>query len=195
MSPKYYKGLVVLGTSGGDSGAVCIMVALNAKTGKVVWHYSSIPSTPKSYGWKTWPAQRWYFGGGAIWDPPSIDPKNNLVYYGTGQALPFNGLLNGPGAEYGTDGVYALNVMTGKFVWWFQEVHHDIWDYDSMQTPIVETVKQNGKSIDVVDHINKDAYNYVLNADTGKPVVGVVETPVPQDPLNHTYPTQPIPTG
>ena len=195
VSPKYYKGLVVLGTAGGDSGAVCMAVALNAKTGKVVWHYSTIPSTPKAYGWKTWPAQRWYFGGGAIWDPPAIDPKNNLVYYGTGQALPFNGLMNGPGAEYGTDGVYALNVMTGKFVWWFQEVHHDIWDYDSMQTPIVETIQKGGKSIDVVDHINKDAYNYVLDANTGKPVIQVVETPVPQDPADHTYPTQPIPVG
>jgi len=64
-----------------------------------------------------------------------------------------------------------------------------------MQTPIVETIKKDGKSIDVVDHINKDAYNYVLDAKTGKPVIEVVETPVPQDPADHTYPTQPIPKG
>src|SRR5581483_9497661 len=99
------------------------------------------------------------------------------------------------GAEAGTDGVYAIHVLTGKFAWWFQEVHHDIWDYDSMQTPLVETINVNGKEMEVVDHINKDAYNYVLDAATGKPVIKVVETPVPQDPRDHTYPTQPIPVG
>ncbi len=195
VSPLYYKGLVLIGTTGGDWGGACEMVAIDAKTGKVRWHYSSIPSNPKAYGWNTWPANRWYYGGGAIWDMPSIDPKRDLVYFGTGQPLPFNGLINGPGAEYGTDGVYALHALTGQFAWWFQEVHHDIWDYDGMQTPLVETITLNGKKVDVVDHINKNAYNYVLDAATGKPVIGVVETPVPQDPRAHTYPTQPIPVG
>jgi quinohemoprotein ethanol dehydrogenase len=195
VSPVYYKGLVVLGTSGGDGGASAIDVALDAKTGKVKWHYSQIPSNPKAYGWNTWPSKRYYSGGGAVWDPPSINPKLDLVYFTAGQPQPFNGLINGPGAEYGTDGVYALNALTGKFAWWFQEVHHDIWDYDADNTSIVETITHNGKKVDVVDNINKDGYNYVLDAVTGKPVVGVVETPVPQEPLAHTYPTQPIPVG
>ncbi len=195
VSPVYYKGVVIIGTTGGDWGGACEAVALNAKTGKVLWHYSSIPSNPKAYGWNTWPANRWYYGGGAVWDMPSVDPTLGLVYFGVGQPLPFNGLINGPGAEYGTDGVYAFNALTGKFAWFFQEVHHDIWDYDGMQTPLVETIAHNGKKMDIVDHINKDAYNYVLDAATGKPVIGVVETPVPQDPRDHTYPTQPIPVG
>ncbi len=195
VSPVYYKGLVLIGTTGGDTGGTCETVALDAKTGKVKWHYSSIPSNPKAYGWSSWPANRWYYGGGAIWDMPSVDPKRDLVFVGTGQPLPFNGLINGPGAELGTDGVYAFNALTGKFAWFFQEVHHDIWDYDGMQTPLVETITINGKQVDVVDHINKDAYNYVLDAATGKPVISVVETPVPQDPRAHTYPTQPIPAG
>jgi len=195
VSPLYYKGLVVIGTTGGDWGGTCEMVALDAKTGKVAWHYSNIPSDPKAYGWNTWPANRWYYGGGAIWDMGAIDSKLDLVYFGVGQALPFNGLINGAGAEYGTDGVYAIHVLTGKFAWWFQEVHHDIWDYDGMQTPLFETVTMNGKQVDVVDHINKNAYNYVLDAATGKPAISVVETPVPQDPRAHTYPTQPIPAG
>ncbi len=195
VSPVYYKGLVILGTTGGDWGGACEVVALDAKSGKVKWHYSTIPSNPKAYGWNTWPATRWYYGGGAIWDMPAVDSKLDLVYVGTGNPLPFNGLINGPGAEYGTDGVYALHALTGKFAWWFQEVHHDIWDYDAMQTPLVETVKVAGKTIDVVDHINKDGYNYVLDPATGKPVVKVVETPVPQSAVDHTYPTQPIPVG
>jgi alcohol dehydrogenase (cytochrome c) len=195
VSPVYYKGLVILGTTGGDWGGACIEVALNAKTGKVVWHYSSIPSNPKAYGWNTWPSDRYYYGGGAVWDMPSINPKLDLVYFGVGNPNPFNGLINAPGAEYGTEGVYALHALTGKFAWFYQEVHHDIWDYDGMQTPLFETVNRGGKRVDVVDHINKDAYNYILDAATGRPVVGVKETPVPQNPLAHTYPTQPIPVG
>src|SRR5579862_2572075 len=195
VSPVYYKGLVIIGTTGGDQGGACESVALDAKTGKVVWHYSSIPSNPKTYGWNTWPSTRWYYGGGAVWDMPAVDPTLGLVYFGVGQPLPFNGLINGPGEELGTDGVYAFNAMTGKFAWFYQEVHHDIWDYDGMQTPLVETITHNGKKMDIIDHINKDAYNYVLDAATGKPVVGVVETPVPTNPLDHSYPTQPIPVG
>src|SRR5579862_9349802 len=195
VSPVYYKGEVIIGTTGGDWGGACETVALDAKTGKVKWHYSSIPSNPKAYGWNTWPANRYYFGGGAIWDMPAVDSALDMVYVGTGNPLPFNGLINGPGAEYGTDGVYAIHALTGKFGWFFQEVHHDIWDYDGMETPLVDTISIGGKQTDVVDHINKDAYNYVLDAATGKPVVKVVETPVPQEPKDHTYPTQPIPVG
>jgi len=195
VSPVYYKGLVLLGSTGGDSGGACIEVGLDAKTGSVKWHYSNIPSTPKAYGWNTWPANRYYYGGAAVWDMPAVDPKYDLMYVGTGNPLPFNGLINGPGAEYGTDSVYAIHALTGKFAWMFQEVHHDIWDYDGMQTPLVETISSGGKQIDVVTHINKDAYSYVLDAQTGKPVVPVTERPVPQDPLSHTYPTQPFPAG
>jgi glucose dehydrogenase len=194
-SPLYYKGLVVGGTSGGDSGASAIAYALDAKTGKVKWHYSVIPSNPKAYGWNTWPSQRFYFGGGGLWDPPSINTKLDMVYFGTGQALPFNGLINGPGAEYGANGVYGLSVLTGKFVWFFQMVHHDIWDRDNMETPMNVTITHNGKQVDVIDSMNKSGYNFVLYAATGKPVLGVIETPVPQDPRAHTYPTQPIPVG
>jgi len=195
VSPVYYKGLVIIGTTGGDWGGACETVAINAKTGKVAWHYSNIPSNPKAYGWNTWPSNRFYFGGGAEWDMPAVDPKLDMVYVGVGNPLPFNGLINGPGAEYGTDGVYAIHALTGKFGWFYQEVHHDIWDYDGMETPLVDTITRNGKQIDVIDHINKDAFNYVLDPATGKPVIGVVETPVPQNPLDHTYPTQPIPVG
>jgi len=195
VSPVYYKGEVLIGTTGGDWGGACEAVALDAKTGKVLWHYSTIPSNPKAFGWNTWPANRFYFGGGAIWDMPAVNPTLNLAYFGVGNAEPFNGLINGPGEELGTEGVYALNATTGKFAWFYQEVHHDIWDYDGMETPLVDTVTVNGKPTTVVDHINKDGYNYVLDAATGKPVTKVIETPVPTDPLDHSYPTQPIPVG
>jgi len=195
VSPVYYKGLVLIGTTGGDWGGACEVVAIDAKTGKVAWHYSTIPSNPKAYGWNTWPSTRYYYGGGAVWDMVTVDPKLDLVYAGTGNPLPFNGLINGPGAEYGTDGIYAIHALTGKFAWFFQEIHHDIWDLDAMQTPLVETLNVGGKEMDVVDHLNKTGYNFVLDAATGKPVIKVIETPVPQNPLDHTYPTEPIPVG
>jgi alcohol dehydrogenase (cytochrome c) len=193
VSPIYYKGLVVLGTTGGDWGGSCMVVALDAKTGSVKWHYSTIPSNPQAAGWNTWPSTRYYYGGGAMWDMQSIDPKYDMVYAGTGNPLPFNGLINGPGAEVGTESVYALHVMTGKFAWVYQEVHHDIWDYDGMQTPLVETLTIGGQKRDAVVHINKDAYYFVLDAQTGKPLIAAPETPVPQSAEAHTYPTQPIP--
>jgi alcohol dehydrogenase (cytochrome c) len=193
VSPLYYKGLVIIGTTGGDWGGACIQVALDAKTGAVKWHFNNIPSNPKAPGWNTWPAKWYYFGGAAIWDMQSINPKLDMVYAGTGQPLPFNGLINGPGSEFGTDGVYALHALTGKFAWFYQEVHHDIWDYDGMETPIVETLTINGQKRDAVVHINKNAYYFVLDPATGKPMIPAPEMPVPQEPLAHTYPTQPIP--
>src|SRR5262245_23630379 len=193
VSPVYYKGLVLIGTTGGDAGGACIMVGLDAKTGDVKWHYSTIPSNPQAAGWNTWPATRYYYGGGAMWDMLSVNPKLDLVYAGTGNPLPFNGLINGPGAEVGTESVYAIHALTGKFAGVFQEIHHDIWDYDSMQTPLLETVTVNGQKRDAVVHINKDAYYFVLDAGTGKPLIPVNETPVPQSAEAHTYPTQPIP--
>ena len=193
VSPVYYKGLVIIGTTGGDWGGSCIAVALDAKTGKVKWHYSLIPSNPKAFGWNTWPVNRYYYGGAAVWDEPAVDPTTGNALFGVGQPLPFNGLINGPGAEMGTDGVYALDAMTGKFKWFYQEVHHDIWDYDGMQTPKVLPLTINGKKQDVVVHINKSAYYFVLDTKTGRPLHPTPEVPVPQNARAHTFPTQPIP--
>jgi len=194
-APIYYKGLVIDGSTGGDSGGVCITFALDAKTGKVKWYYNNIPSSPKQVGWDTWPAKRSFFGGGAIWDPVTVDPKTGLVFAGISNALPFTGFLSGKGKEIPTESVLALRATTGEFAWVFQEIHHDIWDYDSMQTPIVADIKVGGKTVRMVNHTNKNAYNFVLRADSGKPIVGVVETPVPQLASQHTWPTQPIPKG
>jgi PQQ-dependent dehydrogenase (methanol/ethanol family) len=194
-APIYYNGLVIDGTTGGDSGGPCLAFALNATTGKVVWYYNTIPSNPSQAGWNTWPNHRAYWGGGAIWDPPAVNPATGMVYIGVGNPVPYVGWARGPGKEQNTESVLALNAMTGKFAWDFQEVHHDIWDYDGMQSPVAAYIMQGGKQVQVVDHANKDAYNYILYATTGRPVVGVVETPVPQSALMHTYPTQPIPVN
>jgi quinohemoprotein ethanol dehydrogenase len=194
-APIYYNGLVIDGTAGGDTGGPCLAFALNATTGKVAWFYNTIPSNASQEGWSTWPSHRAFYGGGAIWDAPTVNPATGMVYLGIGNPVPYVGWAEGPGMEKNTESVMALHAATGKFAWDFQEVHHDIWDYDGMQTPVTAYIMQGGVKTAIVDHINKDAYNYILYASTGKPVVGVVETPVPQSAAMHTYPTQPIPVN
>jgi quinohemoprotein ethanol dehydrogenase len=192
-APVFYNGMLLLGSSGGDWAGRAQAFGLDAATGKVKWYYNVIPGNPKAEGWNTWPKSRAWYGGGAIWDPVTVDPTTGLVYIPTGNPIPY--VYNGPGMELNTESVLALHADTGKFAWVFQEVHHDMWDDDAMQTPVNATVTINGKPVDVIDHANKDAYNYILNAATGKPVLGAPETPVPQIPAMNTYPTQPIPVG
>ena len=193
VPPVYYNGLLLDGVDGGDSGGPAYLVALNAKTGKPAWFFNTIPSTPKDPGWSSWPAKRAYWGGGGVWDPPTVDPATGMVYFGVANAIPFTAELSGPGRELWTESVLALHVMTGKFAWGYQEVHHDIWDYDANATPILASGTIGGKTRMFLWHVNKDNYDYTLDPLTGKPLLGVTETPVPQDPLEHTYPTQPIP--
>ncbi len=196
VPPIYYNGLLIDCVDGGDQGAAAFLVAIHASTGKVAWYYNTIPGKPGAQGWDTWPAQRGYFGGGGCWDPPTVNPNTNMVYFGVGNAIPFVGTLSGAGKQLDTESVLGLHVMTGKFAWVYQEVHHDIWDFDANGTPVlVPNANINGKSTVVLSHTNKDNYNYIINAATGVPAVPVTETPVPQDASQHTYPTQPIPNA
>jgi len=190
----YYNGMLFDGTTGGDVGGACLGFALDAKTGKVDWYYNMIPTKASSPGFDTWPVHRAYYGGGAVWDPPTVDPSVGLVYFGVGNPVPYVGWAEGPGMEKPTESILALNLKTGKFAWDYQEVHHDNWDYDSMQTPVAETISQGGKTVPIVTEIDKDAYSYPLFASTGKPVITVNEVPVPQSAAFHTYATQPIPS-
>ncbi len=193
-APLYYNGAVYDGTTGGDVGGPCIGFSLDAKTGKINWYYNNIPSNKTQQGWDTWPTVRAYYGGGAVWDPPAIDPSTGLIYFGVGNPVPYVGWASGPGMEKPTESILALHAATGKYAWDFQEVHHDIWDYDGMQSPVAMYLNQGGKKVPIVVHINKDAYAYPIYAATGKPVISVIETPVPQSALMHTYATQPIPS-
>jgi quinohemoprotein ethanol dehydrogenase len=195
VAPLYFNGLVIAGTNGGDSGGICMTFALNAKTGKVTWHYSNIPVSPSQVGWNTWPTKRYFWGGGSVWDPVAISTTFSLVYVPVSNMVPQTGVGQGPGENFPTEGVLALHAMTGKFAWGYQEIHHDIWDMDAMKTPTVATIVMRGKKVEVVDSLNKDCYNFILNAATGKPVLPIPEVPFPQDASMNTWPTQPIPVG
>jgi PQQ-dependent dehydrogenase (methanol/ethanol family) len=192
-APVYYDGMILGGTSGGDSGGPCFVFALNASTGKTLWKFGVIPGTTGDPGYSTWTHPLPFDGGGAVWNTATVDPTNGLVYWGIGNPIPYGGNTRGPGQEHFTDGTLALHVATGKFAWFFQEVHHDLWDADQSQQPMLTTVDYKGQKQAAIVSADKDGLWYVLNADTGKPIIPVTEMKVQQSTEVHTYPTQPIP--
>lgn len=197
MAPVYYNGTILGATSGGDRGASDIAFALDAKTGKPLWHFNLVPSKKSSPGYSSWTHPLAFNGGGAVWASPSVDPTAGLVYFSTGNPIPYNPIVRGPGKEYFTDGVLALHVKTGKLAWFFQAVHHDQWDADQSQQPILFDMAYNGQQRKALEFANKDGLWYVLDRLTGKPIIPVKETPVPSTAadlkLASSYPTQPIP--
>lgn len=193
VAPVYYNGIVLAGTSGGDRGAPCIAFALDAKTGKPLWHFNMIPVKKSQPGYATWTHPLAFNGGGAIWASLSVDPATGLAYASTGNPIPYTALIRGPGKEYFTDGVVALHVKTGKLAWFFQAVHHDMWDADQSQPATLYDLTYKGKLRHAAVFANKDGLWYVLDRVTGKPIIPVKETPVQQSKEVSTYLTQPIP--
>ncbi|NUR74943.1 MAG: PQQ-binding-like beta-propeller repeat protein [Thermoleophilia bacterium] len=193
--PTYVNGTLVIGTSGGDFGARCKVVALDAKTGKVNWTFFVIP-IGKEIGANSWPKKRAFLGGGAVWAPLAVDPALNLVYVGVGNPIPYNGNVRGKGQEFFTESVLALHLDTGKYAWHFQEVHHDIWDYDAAANPLILfDLNMKGTLRHAVASIGKTGWVYILDRATGKPILGINERKVPQSAAQHTWPTQPVPVG
>jgi alcohol dehydrogenase (cytochrome c) len=192
--PTYYKGMIIGATSGGDTGYPCIVFALNANNGNILWKTNVIPQNASDPAWKTWAHPLPWNGGGAIWSQQSIDPKLGLVYASVGNPIPYSGLQRGPGEEYYTDGELAIHLNNGKVAWFFQEVHHDIWDADQSQQGMLYDLKYQGKMRQAIVMANKDGLWYVLDRKTGKPIIPVKETKVQQSAEAHTYATQPIPS-
>jgi quinohemoprotein ethanol dehydrogenase len=193
--PTYVNGLLIAGTSGGDFGARAKVVGMDATTGKIKWSFFVIP-TGNQLGAKTWPKKRAYLGGGAVWAPLTVDPTLGLVYVGVGNPVPYNGNVRGNGQELFTESVVALHTSTGKYAWHFQEVHHDIWDYDTAANPLVLfDLNIKGQLRHAVASVGKTGWVYILDRATGQPILGINEKKVPQSAAQHTWPTQPIPVG
>jgi len=191
--PTYYNGMILGATSGGDTGFPCVAFALDSTTGKVLWRFNLIPSKPSDPGYNTWSHPLAFDGGAAVWASLSVDSTTGLVYLGVGNPIPYTGLLRGPGKEYYTDGVLALNATTGKLAWFFQEVHHDLWDADQSQQPILFDMTYNGVLRHALSSANKDGLLYILDRTTGKPIIPVKEYAVQQSRSVHSWATQPIP--
>jgi PQQ-dependent dehydrogenase (methanol/ethanol family) len=203
-APIYVNGMVLTGDGAGDNGGnSASLQAFAAGNGRRLWVWSMIPS-PGQPGYETWaPAGKGngstLYGGGSMWESPLIDTKMNLAILGTGNPEPWNS--RGPGKNLYTDSIVALNLYTGKLVWYYQTTHHDLWDSDLPNNGVMFSgkFKVNGQLVTrpAVAYVNKYGMTFVLDRETGKPLLPIpeVKVPVSSAPDVNSWPTQPIPTA
>ncbi len=170
--------------------------AYDVVTGKLVWTFHSVPEKGE-VGAETWPEAALANGGGVHnWSELSVDEARGIVYipFGTARYDFYGG--NRHGDDLFGNSIVALDARTGKRLWHFQAIHHDLWDYDFPQAPKLLTIRQNGRNVDVIAQASKQGWIYVLDRVTGKPIWPIEEKPVPQTdmPGEKSAPTQPIPT-
>ncbi len=165
-------------------------------TGEFKWIFHTIPQ-PGEFGYNTWKFEKdERYGGTNPWGGLTLDEERGWVFFATGSAAPdfiYGGMRKG--ANLFANSVVALDATTGKRIWHYQTVHHDIWDYDAPPAPILATVTSGGKSRDIVVQLTKQGLTFVLDRKTGEPVFPVVELPVPPSkvPGEEAWPTQPFP--
>jgi alcohol dehydrogenase (cytochrome c) len=130
-----------------------------------------------------------------VWQTPAIDPALGLVYFSTGNAGPdYNGTSRA-GDNLFAVSIVAIELKTGKYRWHFQQVHHDIWDYDSSNPVVLMDLRVDGRVRKAIAEVSKTGWAYILDRETGEPIVGIDERPVPQEPRQATAATQPFPRG
>ncbi len=193
-----FENLIILGSAPGElyDSPPGDLRAYDVLTGKTVWTFHTVPH-PGEFGYDTWPKDAWKYGGGDnTWSEFAIDAKRGIAYFPLGS--PTYDLYGADriGADLFGDCLLALDARTGKLIWYFQDVHHDLWDYDLVAGPKLLTIRHNGKRIDVVAQAGKSGFLYVLNRETGKPIWPIEERPVPKSdvPGEQSWPTQPYPT-
>ena len=170
--------------------------AFDVLTGKLVWTFHTVPH-PGEFGYETWPKEAWkYVGGVNTWGEFSIDEKRAIGYFPLGS--PTYDFWGGDriGAGLFGDCLLALDLRTGKRLWHFQTVHHDLWDYDPTTAPKLLTVRHDGKMVDIVAQATKSGFVFTFDRVTGKPIWPIEERAVPKSeaPGEESWPTQPVPT-
>ena len=191
----YFHGLVLVGTeNGGAAGMRGHLYALRASTGAVAWSFAGTAG-PGQPGHNTWKGSSWKLGGGDVWMAPAVDPQLGLIYLAVANPEPRVDGAARAGNDLYTNSLVALRASTGKLAWYFQSVHHDLWDYDDTMSPVIADVRYHAGVRKVVIYGSKTGWLYYLNAQTGKPAVGVREKKVPGLASQATSATQPIPQG
>jgi quinohemoprotein ethanol dehydrogenase len=195
-APLYFDGLVYTGFAGGERGIRGRVKAFDARDGKLVWTFYTIPG-PGEVGHDTWPQDNeiWMDGGAPVWNTPAVDPQLGLIYFATGNPGPdYNGSIR-LGDNLFSTSIVAVEAKTGKYRWHFQQVHHDIWDYDAASPVTLFDIELNGVQRRGLAQAGKTGWVYILDRTDGTPLVGIDERAVPQEPRQGTAATQPYPHG
>ena len=195
---RVFEDLLIVGSNTGEGygSPPGDIRAYHVVTGKLVWTFHTIPR-PGEYGYDTWPPDAWKYAGGAnVWGDLTLDTKNGIVFAPTGS--PTHDLY---GADRAGDNLFgnsllALDARTGKRLWHFQTVRHDLWDYDLASGPKLLTVRHDGRTVDIVAQAGKTGFLYVFERLTGKPLWPIEDRPVPASvvPGEVSARTQPFPT-
>jgi quinoprotein glucose dehydrogenase len=203
QGPIVVGDVIVVAGNGGAGGDLGVLKegapedvrGYDVRTGKLLWTFHVLPG-PGEYGHETWGEDSWKYSGAlGAWGALTADEELGYVYVPlTAPTATYGG--HRPGQNLFGDSLVCLDAKTGKRVWHFQMVHHDIWDYDNIGAPVLGDITVNGKRIKAVMQPNKTAFLYVFDRKTGEPVWPIEERPVPQStvPGEHTWPTQPFPT-
>jgi alcohol dehydrogenase (cytochrome c) len=194
-APLYYDGMVITGFAGAEFGTRGRIKAYDASDGSLIWTFYTIPD-PGQPGSETWPDNdAWKNGGGTVWQTPAVDPELGLIFFNTGNPGPdFNGAERAGDNLY-TDSVIALEAATGELRWYYQTVHHDLWDYDGSNPVVLFDVELDGRQRKGIAAASKTSWVYILDRTDGTPLIGIEERPVPQEPRQKTSATQPFPIG
>lgn len=196
---RVFENLIILGSATGESymSPPGDLRAYNVITGKMEWIFHTVPH-PGEPGYETWPRDAWkYVGGTNTWGEITLDEKSGILYFPTGSPTYDMYGADRIGKDLYADCLLAINARTGKLIWYFQDVHHDLWDYDLTSAPQLITLHHDGKVIQAVAQAGKDGFLYVFDRYTGKPVWPIEERPVPKSdvPGEQAWPTQPFPTA
>ena len=196
---RVFENLIMLGSSVGEAylSAPGDIRAYDVTTGKMVWSFHTIPH-PGEEGYETWPKDAWKYAGGTnTWGEITVDEKRGIAYFPTGSPTYDYYGADRLGSNLFANSLLALDARTGKRLWHFQMVHHDLWDYDANAAPQLTTVRHDGKRIDAVSQATKQGFLFVFDRVTGQPLWPIEERPVPGSrmPGEQAWPTQPHPTA
>ena len=196
---RIFENLIILGSATGEGymSPPGDLRAYNILTGKMEWIFHTIPH-PGEVGYETWPKDAWKYAGGTnTWGEISLDEKRGIAYFPTGSSTYDMYGADRIGKDLFADSLVALNARTGKLMWYYQFIHHDLWDYDSTSAPQLITIQHDGKKVDAVAEAGKVGFLYVFDRVTGKPIWPIEERPVPKSdvPGEEAWPTQPFPTA
>ena len=202
-SPMIYKNLIITGAgtgegpggSNGGTGPAGDTRAWDARTGRLVWTFHTVPR-PGEFGYDTWLENSARDRSGVnVWGYMSVDVERGILYMPLGAPNNDRVGTDRPGNNLFSSSLVAVDANTGKYLWHFQLVHHDVWDYDTQSAPLLVDLVRDGATVPAVIIVNKTGLMYTFNRVTGKPLFDIVERPVPKSdvPGEQTSPTQPFP--